>query len=336
MEIIVNKGQSIIRILFDDTVSCLVIKRPLAINWPDYMGSVGQYYSTSKFKSLERQKYTDEINHNLTFGSKEEILNSALKFIDLFSNGKYRFSFQNLRLKHSKFLYNSTQESFNGRCTPSFYFDNEENYFHTEPKENISQERVDYYYNLIQSGIKPKVIIFQSNIEYLDEESSVFILDGHHKIKAYQKAGIDICALRITKIEDKVFLTSELYVYAENMLMKEEYYHFFTNSLRSYIFPDQNATTRVDEYLINTIEIKREIIDYFISMSKSEEQEKIDWVKQRIANIYRNKNISSGLKLASLKNSRNFKIIIHYTDRDISDWQIATLPINIRIENYNN
>ena len=328
MELIVKKGQNIIRILFDDTVSCLVIKRPLAINWPDYKGSVGQYYSTSKFKSFERQKYTDEINHNLTFGSKEEILNSAIKLMDLFSNGKYKLSFQNLGLKHSKFLYNSTQEIFNGLCTPSFYFGNEENYFHTEPKENISQERVDYYYDLIQSGIKPKVMIFQSEIEYLDEESSVFILDGHHKIIAYQKAEIDICALRITKIEDEAIKPSEIYDFAENLLIKEEYYHFFSNSFvgRSYLFPDENTTSRIDQYLISSSEIGREIISFFVSLSKSEEEEKIEWLKQRITIIYRNTNLEKGLSIASLRNTKHLKPIIHYTIKDVSYWQSATFP----------
>lgn len=326
MELIVNKGQNIIRILFDDTVSCLVIKRPLAINWPDNKGSVGQYFSTSKFKSFERQKYTDEINHNLIFGTKEEILNSTIKFMDLFSNGKYKLSFQNLGLKNSKFLHNSTQDIFNGMCTPSFYFGNEENYFYTEPNENISQERVDYYYDLILSGIKPKVIIFQTEIENLYEESSVYILDGHHKIKAYQKAEIDICALRIIRIEDEPSKSSEIYGFAENLLLKEEYNHFFSNSFlgRSNLLPDQITTTRIDQYLISSSEIRREIIRYFIRLSKSKEKEKIEWLKQRVTNIYRNTNLKKGLSIASLSNSQYLKPIIHYTIQDVSYWQIAT------------
>ena len=60
----------------------------------------------------------------------------------------------------------------------------------TQPIENIDQSRVEYFRNIIKNGERPFAIIFNAYFDQKDYDSSNFILDGHHKLIAYEKLGI--------------------------------------------------------------------------------------------------------------------------------------------------
>lgn len=64
-------------------------------------------------------------------------------------------------------------------------------FFATQPRENIDQDRVRYFEEKIRNGEKPFAIIFNACLDSEDFESSYYILDGHHKLLAYQN--LDIC-----------------------------------------------------------------------------------------------------------------------------------------------
>jgi hypothetical protein len=71
----------------------------------------------------------------------------------------------------------------------------------TQPKSEINEDRVKYFEDQIKSGKRPFAIILNCSIpktyEYSKDEtrkymmqSADYILDGHHKIKAYDNLGI--------------------------------------------------------------------------------------------------------------------------------------------------
>ena len=74
--------------------------------------------------------------------------------------------------------------------TTSNIYDGDDALYATQSKTQINQERVQYFENKIQEGERPFAIILNAYLEYEDEESAYFILDGHHKLLAYQKLGI--------------------------------------------------------------------------------------------------------------------------------------------------
>ena len=60
----------------------------------------------------------------------------------------------------------------------------------TQPMDNIDQSRVEYFKTKIRGGERPFAIIFNAYFDEKDYVSSNFILDGHHKLIAYEKLGI--------------------------------------------------------------------------------------------------------------------------------------------------
>ncbi|MDA9773890.1 hypothetical protein N9B82_02945 [Saprospiraceae bacterium] len=64
--------------------------------------------------------------------------------------------------------------------------------------QNISNsERTEFYKREIYSGLKPQILIMKA------EESEVeFILDGHHKLNAYNRTKINANIVRITKLNN--------------------------------------------------------------------------------------------------------------------------------------
>jgi len=69
-------------------------------------------------------------------------------------------------------------------------YDGYQSLFATQPYENIDKSRVEYFEKIIKDGERPFAIIFNAYFDIKDYDSSNFILDGHHKLIAYEKLGI--------------------------------------------------------------------------------------------------------------------------------------------------
>jgi len=82
-------GQGIIRIINDDQSHALIIEKPVAINWQDSMGTIGEYYAVSSYGEALREKLTHELNQVLISGSNSQVLENMERFLKLFENGEY-------------------------------------------------------------------------------------------------------------------------------------------------------------------------------------------------------------------------------------------------------
>ncbi len=100
----VTKGQGIVRILYDEYASCLIIREPKVINWPDSAGSVAEYFSVSDFSPEERLSLTKSIDIALSSGEENNITKVLPSFLDLFENGEYSVSFGNIELDNAEFI----------------------------------------------------------------------------------------------------------------------------------------------------------------------------------------------------------------------------------------
>ena len=242
MEIEIKDGQDIIQLLYDEFATCLVIEKALVVNWPDCMGSIGEYYSTSRFHSDVRTKLTQELNELLIDGKGEELLNSVEKFLNLFSNGYYRISFTAIKLSDSNFFHEdqvkySDVVPQNKRFSGAFYPFKNQSYFFSVPNSKINQSRVEYYVDIIKGGSRPKAIIH--DITCSNSDSNYFILDGHHKIRAYRKLGIEIPAIRINKFQEKMTPTAEILKYSSELLEEHE----FEYSTQPFLVVDSEGLT---------------------------------------------------------------------------------------------
>jgi len=73
-------------------------------------------------------------------------------------------------------------------------------YYATRPESEIDQQRVSYFKERIKNGDRPFAIIIQANCTNADLYSESFILDGHHKLLAYQNLGINPPLVHLTRV----------------------------------------------------------------------------------------------------------------------------------------
>lgn len=306
MKIQVNQGQNIIKILSDDFSSCLVIEKALTINWPDSCGSIGEYYSISNHSSQEREKLSTELNSVLINGSENEILKSLNTFLNLFSDGEYEIHFYTLKIKEHLFfgqnqnVYSETvpeNERFSGWFYPfSFEIDN---IFNTIPNDQINPERVDFYVDLINQGSRPKIMLLESYNENLSQYSSTYILDGHHKLEAYLKLGIDIPAVKIVKQDTEANDTEEILKYIQPILKDFEFNHYLkhNDNIAQIQFKSNPYLTEVlDNILQNDKNPGSNISALIINIAISE-NDSDKWLKDRLNALAKNKYMGKGLYL---------------------------------------
>lgn len=320
MEIHVTNGQNIIRVLYDNFISCLIIKKIKVVNWPDCAGSIGEYFSISNYSENVKLEFSTGLNKALESGDKTEITKYLPDFLTLFENGKYEYAFNEISLSDSYFhksddlIYSHDtpeEEKFFGHFYPFSGYD----YFFSIQSENISIERIKYYKELINNGAKPIVIIYNSEFYSQFEYSSNYVLDGHHKIEAYLSLKKDIPALFIGKIETNFSSTSEILEESYKILKKNEFEHLFINSddnlLKIDFTNNSFLTSIIDEILINNIEIDVSIINLLIKYENSQIQTENLWAFYRIKALKKNKylsifNISKGLKVWTKRKHENY------------------------------
>jgi len=301
METNITNGQNIIRILYDNFASCLIIEKAKVINWPDCRGSVGEYFSISNYSEVEKRIISSALDNALQNGDELEILKYIPDFLTLFSNGKYVYNFNIINFSDSEFhksdeIEYSTETPQDERFSGHFYPFKDYNYFYTIKSDKIDLERVEYYKKLINKGVNPTIIIFDADFVNLYEYSSSYVIDGHHKIEAYLSLKKDIPALFIGKIENEVDSTTEILEKSYPILSKNEFDHLFLNSDNNLLginfIENKLLTSKLDEILLNSKRIEVSVINLLIKYENSQIQIEKLWAYERIKTLKENKNLS--------------------------------------------
>lgn len=236
-----TEGLSIIQILSDGFCTCFKsISDVLVASWPDCEGSLGQYYALSGYSLSKKIRCTYELNQVLMFGeslgyTNEDLFHEINNFLKLFSPGTYHVYLLNKEHDLSYIIFSAnygngstmtSEKSMRGWYYPLCF---DINLFSTLPEEKINNERVDYYIDLIKNGIFPKAIIYHHN--YYGTQTQInmsgceyYIVDGHHKLKAYEKCGVYPNFICIEKVDIKAYEAS-LYESVSSILNREERRH---------------------------------------------------------------------------------------------------------------
>lgn len=301
MEANITNGQNIIRILFDNFASCLLIKDGVIVNWPDCRGSVAEYFSISNYSEVEKRIISSALDSALQEGDETKILKYIPNFLKLFSDGKYHYNFNIINFSDSEFhksdaIEYSIETPQDERFSGHFYPFKDYNYFYTIKSDKIDLERVEYYKKLIKSGINPTIIIFDADFVIGFEYSSSYVLDGHHKIEAYLSLKKDIPALFIGKIENEFDSTTEILEKSYPILSKNEFDHLFLNSDKNLLginfIENKLLTSKLDEILLNSTRIEVSVINLLIKYENSQIQIEKLWAYERIKILKENKNLS--------------------------------------------
>lgn len=221
--ITIENGKNIIDIIYDDFVVCLKIKKPIAFDKYDYDTEC----SCCKYFWLDAaHERIDEIydfKEILIFGNDIEVKTEIYSFLNVFSSGKYEIKTESLKLANFELHkdYSNFKDSNNYGYGYESKFDlgpyNREphNIMFTIPYSDISYERVHFYKRLIEIGLRPKIISTGC-------EDLIFILDGHHKILAYQLSNIPAEMISITRLDDNEDETLDFYLNYQFILSDEE------------------------------------------------------------------------------------------------------------------
>ena len=342
-EIQIENGQNIIDIFFDDFASCLVIKKALAVNWPDCRGSVGEYYAISDYSIEERNFYTKTIDNTFSEGSDAEQMEITKDFLNLFANGKYSINKFIAKVNEIDFLASNQVEYSdivpqNERFFGCFYPDyrsNSEPILFSITNDKIDQKRVDYYCQLIRKGIKPTVLTFEVCNLLSSDYSCKYVLDGHHKIEAYLKLKVDIPVINILKLEESTKKTASLLHHAKTILKDFEYQHLFENNdenLLSIDFVnDVDLTNDLDKILKNSNRIDVSIINILKKYSNAENDLEINWLDNRLNYLKKNPNTNiiglvKGLRVYEKKKDEKYG----------ECWFPMTLKTNAQLNNWIN
>jgi len=198
--ITVENGKGIIDIDYDGFVGCLKIEKP--IGYDKYNYDELDYYKTFWFNA-DHKKIDELYNFNtvLIFGTDEEVKTEIYSFLNIFSSGKYKVRAQILNLRnydlHKDYIHlrDSTNYIYSYESKAKFGPYNREpcNIMFTMLYSDICYERVRFYKDLIEKGLKPKIVVS-------GYEDVFFILDGHHKYLAYQLLHVPAEIISITRL----------------------------------------------------------------------------------------------------------------------------------------
>jgi len=317
MEIHITHGQNIIKVLYDGFASCLIIRRPVAVNWPDSRGSVGEYYAVSELSQDEKIILADRLNRSLTEGTEAEIMAGIEDFLTLFENGTYQVNLGKIPFDNSSFHMAiplpDDEKANNRRFSGWFYPFKDFNYLYTLENKSINPERVQHYTELIKKGDRPKPVIFYGLYNLDPQMSSAFVLDGHHKIEAYNQLKMDIPAVFIAKNNEGYSSASELMHGARELLGNIEFEHLFQNNDENLpqidFVNDEILTDALDTMLRTSERIDVSMIEVLIRYRQSASEDDRKWLTHRLEFLKENIHLNTlnGLKLYSRQYIEDYK-----------------------------
>ncbi len=219
--------------------------KPLSVVWSDNHGSIGQFLTVSKNDSGFRSDlncYSKDILYEDFTINPDGAYQFIKPLLELFENGTYLLSFiaskkeqpndnpfdywalhipKGVDVNNSEEVIKSHKEFLLGCENSKKYYPSDlldfstynfsdyvdDSFVATQPKESIDINQVAVYKNEIISGKRPFAIVTSKVMgKGADKEySPTFVLDGHHKILAYEELKMTPALLRITSISDKQY-----------------------------------------------------------------------------------------------------------------------------------
>lgn len=298
----VVEGQGIIRIINDDQSNALLIEKPVAINWLDDMGSIGEYYAVSSYSEALRQELTRELNEVLISGPNSAVLESMERFLKLFENGLYSLYLNDVEpyaISDIIFHGDSKKIDYNKNSFAANFSNYNEGviYLATRSEDSIDQDRVYFYEAMIRKGARPKAIVY---IHYLDDDShscNYYILDGHHKLLAYTNLKVNPHVVSISRDCYGEESSLEMLTAAYSILNPNAFFNYLRDcsALNLQALLPAEITALLDKLLkseknIGTSILKNIRIAY-------DEPLTLDWAERRLAVLSGNKYIGKGLHL---------------------------------------
>ncbi|WPC43404.1 hypothetical protein [Clostridium sp. JS66] len=170
---------------FSDNIEGLhEILKPLFQLFPNGNYSLNFYNSSEK--AFFAYKTSNDNYSNVHYEDWKIIFSE--KDTDIENTEKIKTSYEKYLIEKAK--NNGFVPSILEYSTSGFYDGYYKALIATQPFSEINKERVAYFEKEIKKGNRPAAIIYNCYLKEQDDESADFVLDGHHKLLAYQNLKI--------------------------------------------------------------------------------------------------------------------------------------------------
>lgn len=329
----IKNGQGVIDIISDHFASALIIEKAVAVIWPDCAGSIGEYYAVSRENYDKQRELTANLIQSLTYGSDQEALAAVTVFLDLFANGTYNLTIGAVDVFSAETVYDSRITYADGVDENEMFTYNLYHYGYGEvilfsrSINTIDQNRVKEYIEIINNGSRPKIILFSNSIQ---EHS--YVLDGHHKLLAYQKLGINAPVVIIKKTQSSEKAYKNIVPQLLDILKPVEARHILQeNSSISepeiYLLP--SVTHYLDDILTNEKCIGITLHQLLYKTYHSTDKDVKTWTDERLLVLSGNKYKGNGqfLYYTDKEKTYHYKRVYIEDDADFRQWE------NLYLEN---
>ncbi len=336
----VKNGQAVIDIISDHFASALIIEKAVAVIWPDCAGSIGEYYAVSRENYDKQKELTANLIQSLTSGSDQELFSAVTVFLDLFANGRYNLIIGAVDVFSAQTVHDSKVTYAAGVDENEVFTYNLYNYGYGEVLlfsrsiNTIDQNRVNEYLEIINSGNRPKIILFtDSALEHS------YVIDGHHKLLAYEELGITAPAVIIKKSQSSEKSYKNIVPQLLDILKPVEAMHILQSNssiseIEVYLLP--KITSYLDDILTNQKSIGTTIHRLLYNTYHSTDKEIKTWTDERLLVLCGNKYKGNGQFLYYTDNEKkyHFKRFYIENDDDFRQWgnlylEDRELPTNL-------
>ncbi len=145
----------------------------------------------------------------------------------------------NIKTKY-KYIGDVDKRRLIDKTTYGFYPFTEDCFVATQPKEKLNSKRINYFKKEIKAGKRPFVLVYRDDYDPINDfMSQNYLLDGHHKLMAYQELGIAPPIASV--IKDSIALWQR-YINQPNLDYEMEcptFWNFDIEELRPHLYPWQ-------------------------------------------------------------------------------------------------
>jgi uncharacterized protein (TIGR02996 family) len=184
--IFVGDGRGLIEVRGGQSETALLVEgKPVALNWDDCMGSVGQYLVfTGHTGGAEYARQLAEFVQG-EIGPWQPLAEPLRPLLALFAPGTYSLNYAPSSAVESVATNEWASVAAGAQELVGYYPVGQRNLVCTQPSERLDEGRVVYYRERVRAGRRPVVVTASAEGAWCE-----FVIDGHHKLAAYRLEGV--------------------------------------------------------------------------------------------------------------------------------------------------
>jgi uncharacterized protein (TIGR02996 family) len=190
-----SEGKGLIEVRGGEGDTVLLVEgKPVALNWDDCDGSVGQYLvftghtCGSEYVRELREFVSGQVDNDRPLAEQIEPL------LALFAPGTYCLSYIPSTVGQNIGTLEYSGRPRANRALVNYYPADHRNLICTQTRESLHEERVADYRKQIRAHKRPIVLTTSAEGAWCE-----FVIDGHHKLEAYNREGVKPTILDIVR-----------------------------------------------------------------------------------------------------------------------------------------